>query len=74
MKVFNWIQEWQSRSTLRRRLASLNECTACGHNWGEPGFDNDVDGMCGECAYEIEHQLRSPEKPGCRLHRDPLPP
>ena len=40
---------------MARRLRALGDCPACGHPWGEHGFGNDIDGMCGECAYEFEH-------------------
>lgn len=65
--VFNLIRRWRQRAAQARHLASINACPACGHNWGEHGFDNDVDGVCGECAYEIEHGLRPMDPPGCRL-------
>jgi len=66
--VINLFRRWRERSAHANQLASLNECPACGHNWGEHGFDNDVDGVCGECAYEIEHKLRPMDLPGCRLN------
>jgi hypothetical protein len=31
------------------------------------GTGNDDDGMCGECAYEFEHDQRETSAPGCRL-------
>jgi hypothetical protein len=57
----------RERSARALELAQLNSCPECGHNWGEHGFGNDVEGMCGECAYEIEHELRATGQPGCRL-------
>ena len=65
--VYNPIRRRRERSARIRHLAKLNACPECGHNWGEHGFDNDVDGVCGECAYEIEHGLRPSEPSGCRL-------
>ena len=38
----------------------------------EHGFGNDVDGMCGECAYEFEHDQRETPEPGCRLPAPPV--
>lgn len=69
--VFNPIRRWRQHAAKLRHLASINECPACGHNWGEHGFDNDVEGVCGECAYEIEHGLRPMDRPGCRLTPPP---
>lgn len=65
--VFNVLRRWRERSARARRLASLNACPECGHNWGEHGDGNDLDGVCGECAYEVEHGLRPMGRPGCRL-------
>jgi len=40
----------------------------CWHPWVEhPGTGNDLNGMCGECAYEFEHKQRESSAPGCRL-------
>lgn len=65
--VFKPFSRWRQRAARGTSSASINKCQACGHNWGEHGFDNDVDGVCGECSYEIEHGLRLTDQPGCRL-------
>ncbi|MFC6006981.1 PGPGW domain-containing protein [Angustibacter luteus] len=62
-------------SKARRRRASTadrhlppGDCSGCGHPWSEHrGSGNDRRGMCGECAYEFEHDQRATEAPGCRL-------
>src|SRR4051812_7218008 len=52
--------------------APPGDCPHCRHPWCEhPGTGNDLDGMCGECAYEFEHDQRESPAPGCRL---PCPP
>ena len=43
-------------------------CPECQHPWSEhAGSGNDLDGVCGECAYEVEHGQRESPEPGCRL-------
>jgi hypothetical protein len=69
--VLNLIRRWRERSARARHLASLNACPECGHNWGEHSFGSAVNGMCGECVYEIEHGERPAERPGCRLTPPP---
>jgi hypothetical protein len=55
------------------QLQALGDCPDCRHPWVEhPGTGNDLDGMCGECASEFEHQQRESAEPGCRLRCPPL--
>jgi hypothetical protein len=52
-----------------RLLRRLGESPECRHPWFEhPGTENDLNGMCGESAYEFEHDQRESSAPGCRLH------
>jgi len=52
---------------LDRRLLALGDCPDCGHLWSEHvGYGNDRYGLCGECAYELEHDQRKVPEPGCR--------
>ncbi len=61
--------------TRRRRRQAVaassvpaGDCDSCGHPWWEHlGSGNDRRGMCGECAYEFEHDQRETDAPGCRL-------
>jgi hypothetical protein len=51
----------------RRELELANRCPDCSHNWGEhAGSGNERDGVCGECAYELEHGYRSEDSVLCR--------
>lgn len=65
--VLDLIRRWRERLTPARTLTSLNECAGCRHIWDEHGFDNDLDGVCGECTHEIELGHRPMDLPGCRL-------
>ncbi|MGN6302970.1 MAG: PGPGW domain-containing protein [Angustibacter sp.] len=50
-----------------RPVVPEGSCPDCGHPWWEhAGSGNDRRGMCGECAYEFEHQQRDTDAPGCR--------
>ena len=69
--VANLSQRWQERAETTRKLHAVGDCPACGHSWVEHGFGNDVDGMCGECAYEFEHGQRETSEPGCKLSAPP---
>ncbi len=58
----------QRRQEWAERFRALGACPECRHPWSEHlGSENDVDGMCGECAYEFEHEQRGTSAPGCRL-------
>jgi hypothetical protein len=67
------VREWLSGTARERRerarlLRRLGECSECRHPWSEhPGTENDFNDMCGECAYEFEHDQRESSAPGCRL-------
>jgi hypothetical protein len=53
-------------------MVGLGRLPECRHPWAEhPGTGNDSDGMCGECAYELEHGQRDSASPGCRLPGPP---
>lgn len=67
-----FLERRRRRRGLARRRAALGDCDACGHPWNEhSGSGNDIDGVCGECAYEFEHDQRETSASGCRL---PCPP
>jgi hypothetical protein len=71
-RVATLLMRRRSRQELARRLRALGDCAACGHPWSEHlGSGNDVDGACGEGAYEFEHGQRELPEPGCTL---PSPP
>jgi NMD protein affecting ribosome stability and mRNA decay len=53
--VISLLRRWRERAAQAHRLRALGDCPACGHPWDEHSFGNDLDGMCGECAYEFEH-------------------
>lgn len=58
----------RERRKQARRFRQLGDCPECRHPWFEhPGTGNDFDGMCGECAYEFEHDQRTSSAPGCRM-------
>ncbi|MEO3937823.1 hypothetical protein V3N99_13845 [Dermatophilaceae bacterium Soc4.6] len=68
-----WWQRWRARRDVARRLAELGDCDVCRHLWSEHlGTGNDVDGVCGECAYEIEHSQRESAAPACARPCPPL--
>ena len=68
-----FIERGKIRRDLARRLRELGDCPDCRHPWVEhPGTGNDLNGMCGECAYEFEHDQRESAEPGCRLPCPPL--
>lgn len=53
---------------MARRRPLEDRCDECGHPWQEhPGahFDASIDEVCGECAYEDEHEGRTSL---CRRH------
>lgn len=51
---------------MARRVRTLGDCPDCRHLWVKhTGYGNDRDGMCGECAYELEHEQRETSDPGC---------
>jgi hypothetical protein len=63
-----YFERRRERRQRARQLRQLGVCPECGHPWYEhPGSGNDLDGMCGECAYEFEHDQRESPAPGCRL-------
>lgn len=71
MRLTGRFAEWRARRA--RALADRRErelaitCPDCGHNWGEhAGSGNDRDGVCGECAYEVEHGFGSADSAPCR--------
>jgi hypothetical protein len=53
-------------------MRALGDCPVCGHRWMEHGFGNDLDGTCGECVYEFEHDQRETPEPGCTLSAPPV--
>lgn len=56
------------RRQLVRRLGQLGVCPECRHPWTEhAGSGNDFEGICGECAYEFEHEQRESSGGACRL-------
>ena len=68
-----FLERRRERRERARLLRRLGECPECRHPWsGHPGAENDFDGVCGECAYEFEHDQRESSAPGCRLPRPPL--
>lgn len=41
-------------------MDAIGYCPACSHWWGEhAGSGNDEDGVCGECVYEVQHNMRA---------------
>ena len=66
--VSGYLARRRDRRERVRRLRRLGDCPECRHPWLEhPGTGNELDGMCGECAYEFEHDQRRTAAPGCRL-------
>ena len=66
--VSGFLERRRERRERARLLRRLGECPECRHPWSEhPGTENDLNGMCGECAYEFEHDQRESSAPGCRL-------
>lgn len=66
---------WQRRARIPwwqrvfgRRRPWVGDCRACGHDWRQHVL---AEGVCGECAYEIEHE--EPDAPllACRLMPPP---
>jgi hypothetical protein len=67
-RVSGFLQRRRERRQQARRPWRLGDCPQCHHPWMEHlGTGNDDDGMCGECAYEFEHDQRETSAPGCRL-------
>ena len=67
-RMKDWLERRRHRAEIARQWAALGDCDACGHPWSEhAGTANDLDGMCGECAYEFEHGERPTDGPGCML-------
>lgn len=61
------VSRWRARRERWSRLWALGDCPDCGHPWAEHrGTGHDLDGMCGECAYEFDHEQRQTDAPGCR--------
>ncbi|GIG23205.1 hypothetical protein Cch01nite_39290 [Cellulomonas chitinilytica] len=58
------------RLFVRRRPADHpgpGRCPGCDHRWDEhAGSGNDDDGVCGECAYEVEHGQYTSDAAPCR--------
>jgi hypothetical protein len=66
--VSGFVGRRRQRREQARRIRQLGDCPACRHPWFEhAGTGNDLNGMCGECAYEFEHGQRESSAPGCRL-------
>lgn len=62
----NPVVRLQQRREMARRIRALGDCPNCGHPWSEHvGYGNDRDGVCGECAYELEHEQRETSERGC---------
>jgi len=60
------VDRLRQRPVMARRIRALGDCPNCRHLWSEHvGYGNDRDGMCGECAYEFEHDQRETPEPGC---------
>ena len=67
--LHEWLEQKRRRSEANRWWTALGNCTDCGHPWSEhAGTNNDLDGMCGECAYEFEHGERTTEAAGAKCH------
>jgi len=67
-RVSGFLERRRERRERARLLRQLGECPECRRPWSEhPGTGNDSNGMCGECAYEFEHDQRELSAPGCRL-------
>ena len=65
-RVRNPVSRLRERREMARRVRALGDCPDCRHLWSEHiGYGNDRDGMCGECAYEFEHEQRETPDPGC---------
>lgn len=53
--VSGYLARRRERREPLRPLRRLGDCPECRHPWLEhPGTGNELDGMCGECAYEFE--------------------